>query len=118
MAYFIIIPIFVLWLVVAGAAIVGTRKIPSLNFAYPYVIRACTWATIGFLVANVALVLSLASSAQLLSELPNQFSGRSVLEMIWGLAAILGPVPASAIGWLAGAFLGFFLAYREGRKVA
>ena len=114
MAYFLILPVFVIWVLFACAAIVATRSFPSLSGAFPSVWRIALWATVGVVAANAALVLLLTVGfATIGSSAPPESAGRDVFQFVWGLTAIGGPLLASLLGWVAGAGLGAVFALRR-----
>ncbi|PWF44686.1 hypothetical protein [Massilia glaciei] len=109
MAYFIILPVFVVWLLVAGAAMVACRLIPSCADAWQYVWRIALWATVGFIVANAALWFFLMPA---LAAMPSNSDSSGMLKSLWGLVAIGAPFLITPIGWAIGAAIGFFLGHR------
>jgi branched-subunit amino acid permease len=114
MTYFLILPAFVLWLIVAGTAALVARLVPALSVAYPYVWRIALWATAGLIAANAALVALLALGFVALGDgMAPSSAGHDAFQLLLGLTAIGGPVVASALGWLVGAVLGFALGYRR-----
>jgi hypothetical protein len=114
MAYFLILPAFVLWLIVAGVAVLVVKSVPAFSVAYPYVWRIALWATVGLIAANAVLVALLALGFVALGDGTAPASaGHDAFQLLWGLTAIGGPVIASALGWLVGAVLGLALAYRN-----
>ena len=118
MAYFLILPVFVIWLLFACAAIIATRSVPSLSGAFPYVWRITLWATVGLVAANAALVLLLAFGIVTAgSSVTPESAGRDVFQFVWGVTAIGGPLVVSPLGWLVGAALGAVFAFRR-RPVA
>ncbi len=118
MAYFFILPAFVIWLVVAAIGLVIVRTSSRLSRAYPYAWRVVLWSTAGFSVANVFLVVAVAGIANMLGPgSPERTFANDALQLIVGLGAIVGPIPASLAGWLGGAAVGALLARRARRKV-
>jgi hypothetical protein len=118
MAYFVVVPAFVLWLLMAAAALVATRAVPRLTSAYSYVLRISIWGTVGFVGANALLICLLALGFGALERTESsQSTAHDFLQMAWGLAAIGGPVIASGLGWIAGCILGAALAFLRGRRL-
>jgi hypothetical protein len=119
MAYFVVVPAFVLWLLIAAAAIIAIRAVPRLTSAYSYVLRISIWATIGVVAANALLIclLTLGFGALERTE-PLPSTAHDILRVAWGLAAIGGPIIASGLGWIAGCTIGADLAFLRGRRVA
>ena len=118
MAYFLILPAFVLWLLVAAAGILATRLIPRLAPIYPYALRASLWASVGTVVANAVLIGLLALGMGVLEPTASQSTAQDAAQMAWGLTALGGPVIASALGWLGGFVFGLFLAFRRSRRLS
>ena len=118
MAYFVIVPAFVLWLLVAAAALVAAKFVPRLAAMYAYVLRILIWGTVGFVAANALLICFLALGLVALERTESsQSTTHDVLQMAWGLTAIGGPIVASALGWMAGCILGGVLALLRGRRL-
>jgi hypothetical protein len=118
MAYFLIVPAFILWLLIAAATIYATRTIPRLAAGYPYAMRISVWATVGFIIANSVLIGLLGFGFVALDSLvPSPSTTRDVLQVAWALTAIGGPIVASALGWIAGCILGAVLAFRRSRRL-
>ncbi|MES3023475.1 MAG: hypothetical protein V4857_18070 [Pseudomonadota bacterium] len=109
MAYFIILPVFVVWLMVAGVAMAACRLIPSFADAWQYVWRVALWATVGFVAANAVLWLFLIPA---LGPMPSKTVGGGLLHYIRALVAIGGPLLVTPIGWSIGSAVGLFLGYR------
>jgi hypothetical protein len=117
MAYFIILPAFVLWLLAATGAVIAVRLTPRLAAVFPYVLRVAVWGTLGFLAANAALIGLLALGLVALDN-PSATSSlpHDVGQIAWGLAALGGPFIASALGWMSGCALGVLLAFLRTRR--
>ena len=117
MAYFFILPAFVVWLIVAAIGLAIVRTNNRFSGVYPYAWRVVLWSTAGFIVANALLIIVVAGAANVLGPgLPERTLTRDALQLIMGLGAILGPIPASLVGWLGGAALGAVLAGRAERQ--
>lgn len=117
MAYFVILPVFFLWLVVAAIGLVIIRKDSQISHIYPYAWRVVLWSTGGFVLANVLLMILVVGAVGVLGPgSPERTVGRDALQLFVGLGGIVGPIPASLIGWLAGAVLGALLARRAQRN--
>lgn len=109
MGYFLVLSLFLLWLIVAVAAVLLTRRLPALQPAYPYVVRIVAWATIGIVLSNSVLVLGLFLTGRQLPAHPADLFDHAMV-ITWAIALVLGPLPASAAGWLGGAVIGVCLA--------
>lgn len=119
MLYFVILPAFAFWLVLATLAVAITKFVPRVAFAFPFVWRICVWATLGFVVANALLVLLLAGGFMAIDRhesAPGE--GGDVLRILWSLGAVVGPLVASAAGWLSGAVIGAALWLRNRQRSA
>jgi hypothetical protein len=117
MAYFIILPAFVVWLIVAAIALAVIRTNTRFSSVRPYAWRVVLWSTGGFIAANGLLVVIVAGAASVLGlGSPQRTVARDALQLIVGFGAIVGPIPASLLGWLGGAVLGALLARRAGSR--
>ena len=118
MAYFLILPAFALWLVVAAIGLAIIRTSDRFSRLRPYAWRVVLWSTVGFVVANLALVVIVAGAASLLGPAPSERTvARDALQLVVGVGAIVGPIPVSLVGWLAGGARGAILARRTQRKL-
>jgi hypothetical protein len=114
MAYFIILPAFIVWLIVGAIALLVIRANGRLSHSFPYAWRFYLWSTIGFVIANVLLVIVVAGGAALLEPGSEERTfGRDAVQLMVGLGGIVGPIPASVIGWLGGGLLGAFRSFRK-----
>ena len=113
MAYFFILPAFVIWLLFALGAVGLTKSASPLAAAYPYVWRVSLWASIGVLVANALLIALLALGFVALEGTGGDPANDAPIRFIFGLSAVVGPILVSAAGWFTGALLGTYLAHRH-----
>lgn len=114
MAYFLVLPAFALWLIVAALAVAIVKTVPRLASIYPYAWRVSVWATVGFVIANVALAVAVAVGFVAVDRYSAEPSAmRDAAQATLGVTAIVGPFIASALGWLAGAVFGLILAHRS-----
>jgi hypothetical protein len=114
MAYFIILP---LWLVaVAGIASVtiATRFVPRFGPAYPFVWRILLWTSVGFLFANGLVLVFYVVAARLAGSLGPP--PHPVSQVVLGSALLLAPIAGSVGGFLGGLAFGVWLAMRAMRK--
>lgn len=119
MLYFIIVPAFALWLVVATVAVGITKSVPRIAYAFPYVWRISLWATLGFIGANALLVLLLTGGLFALDEPSSQVTaGGGAARILWGVGAVAGPLVASAVVWFFGGVIGVALSMRRRRGSA
>jgi hypothetical protein len=77
--------------------------------AFPFAWRILLWSSVGFLVANGLLVGGFLVLARLE---PGSGARAPAVKLGLGAALILGPVVASAVGFVGGALLGAVLAVR------
>jgi Ca2+/Na+ antiporter len=104
-AYFLVIPAFILWLLVATIAVVITKYITKLSAAYPYVLRIAIGSIIGILIAN-ALLIGLLALGFVGADSLNRGASRDTAQIVWGLATFVGPIMASVAGWILGGIVG------------
>ncbi|MGE5189623.1 MAG: hypothetical protein ACM3NF_06155 [Gemmatimonadota bacterium] len=99
--------------VLLGGFAVACRVAPPLRPLFPFAWRIFLWSTVGVLVANGAVLLLFLVPAPPSSG-PAGGPGASDAWKI-GLAAglLLGPVAATALGFVAGSTFGVFLALRS-----
>ena len=116
MTYFLLLPLFLLWLICALGATATTRLVPQLNQLFPYVWRISLWATIGLVVANATLLGMLQLMQHAGAPLALGSFEEQAFQLAFGLAVLAGPTLASAAGWTAGALLGCLLAFLAGRR--
>lgn len=101
-----------MWLVFAITIFLISKY--NLNFKsfYPFILGISIWATIGFILANLGF--SLLFVLGLLSTKGEEASNANdIIRIILGILFIVGPVVVSILGWLGGALLVFFLAWRK-----
>lgn len=119
MLYFIILPAFALWLVLATLAVGVTKSVPRIAFAFPFVWRISLWATIGFVVANAVLVVLLTGGFFAIDRQPSAATeGGDTMRILWGVGAVVGPIIVSTAGWLLGAVMGAALSLRHRQRSA
>ena len=119
MLYFIILPAFALWLVLATLAVGVTKSVPKIAFAFPFVWRIGLWTTIGFVVANAVLVVLLTGGFFAIDRQPSAANeGGNAMRILWGVGTVVGPIIASTAGWLLGAVIGVTLSLRHRHRSA
>ena len=113
MPYFFILPAFGIAVLFLGGFAVACRVAPSLAPLFPFAWRILLWSTVGFVVANGAVLLLCLVPAFVPEGAPGDPGAREVLKI--GLAAglLVGPFVASALGFMAGSTFGVFLALRS-----
>ena len=119
MLYFVILPAFAFWLVVATLAVCIAKSVPRVAFAFPFVWRICLWATLGFVVANALLILLLAGGFLALGRQPSvPTQGGDAARILLGVGTVVGPLVASVGGWLFGAVVGAALSLSHRQRSA
>lgn len=118
MAYFFILPAFGVAVLLLGGFAIACRVAPSLNPLFPFAWRILLWSTVGFAVANGAVLLLFLVPAFAPAAAPGDPGAREALKI--GLAAglLVGPFIASALGFMAGSTFGVFLALRSLRSAS
>lgn len=118
MTYFLVLPLFILWVLGACAMTAASRYVPQLRLLFPWVWRICLWATLGVIAANAVMVWALT----ILGSVDHPFMPGSFADelsrLAIGVAVLAGPLLASAAGWSAGALLGAVLALLKTRRKA
>lgn len=114
MAYFSLLPIFMIWMLLATATVLITRSKPSLRHIFPIALSIAVWSSVGFIGTNLAFVLVIWLGSLLL-EGSNEGSLHQFLQLVFGLLILGGPIVSSAIGWAGGFVLGLALNYKKSR---
>jgi len=118
MAYFLFLSAFGVAVLLLGGFAIACRVAPSLNPLFPFAWRILLWSTVGFAVANGAVLLLFLVPAFAPAAAPGEPGAREALKI--GLAAglLVGPFIASALGFMAGSTFGVFLALRSLRSAS
>ena len=114
MVYFVLLPIFIMWLLLATAMVLLARLKPSLQHMYPIALGIAVWSSIGFIAANLVLILLIWIGGQFVAS-DNVGSIHQILQLVFGLMVLVGPIAASAIGWAGGLVLGCIFSYKKSR---
>ena len=114
MPYFLILPAFAIWLVLAATAVVACWAIAPLRPLLGCVWRIAFWASAGLIGANLLVLGAGLLELRLSNAAPGLLRQGTALLATATLFA--GPFFASAVGWFAGAILGAVLAVRAHRK--
>ena len=109
MLYFFIIPLFLIVVFLLTVATVLTRFVEPFKPAFPFVWRSFLWSSVGFIVSN-SLVLAAFLLPALLDKNQGQMSGPAKFGFVAFL--FIGPVIASAVGFIGGLALGIWFAIR------
>jgi hypothetical protein len=119
MAYFIVLPLFFAWLIVSFIALTVVRvKAPEWR-GRNYLFHASIWSSVGVLAANAFLIASLWFGANFIgASSGNEATLQNFARIVWGVAAILGPLFASAIGWFVGMLVGLVIAHGRIQNVS
>ncbi len=116
MTYFLVLPLFVMWLLAAVGASAASRIIPQLNHLFPWVWRISLWATLGCAVGNAILLLLLSNADRLGQPFDTGSYADELYKLGVDLAVLIGPMFVSALGWIAGALIGALLAFSRTRR--
>ncbi len=112
MTYFLVLPAWLLAVLAMGAVTVAVRVVPRLSPAYRYAWRVLLWSSIGFVVANGAMV----GLYLLVARADTSGAAGDAAKVGIAAALFLGPVVASAVGFVGGAAAGAVLAWRSGAR--
>ena len=118
MPYFFIIPPFGIAVLLLAGFTVACRVAPSLTPLFPFAWRILLWSTVGFAVANGAVLLLFLVPAFTPAAAPADPGAREALRIGVAAGLLLGPFIASALGFMAGSTLGVFLALRSLRSAS
>jgi hypothetical protein len=105
MPYFFIVPAYVLLLLVLGIAAFVARMSPGLRGSNSYIIGGMIGTLPGFIVANVLVTLAGILPAVIADQFSLPDGLKQVCGVFAGVALLLGPFIASAVGVVFG-FLG------------
>lgn len=107
MLYFLILPVYLIFLAIILCAVSISR--PYLKHISDYGAGAAIGSIPGFLIANILLWVTTISLVYF--HLPEEF--QAVQKFIVAGLAILGPLPVSFIGIIIGSIAGIYLVYRR-----
>lgn len=118
MPYFFVVPAFVMaTLVMAGAALL-CAFVSRLRWAYPFAWRMLVWSIVGCVAANLpVLALYLVPLAFDRAGISLNTAG-SALNIVLAAGLLIGPVVASAAGYIGGVLLGYYLALRAASRAS
>lgn len=120
MPHFLVLALFGILLLVEAAALCLCAALPALRRWLPYGWRVLVGSGLGFLVANVGAILLGIVPVLLASALgvDKDGTGGHVVGLFALLGLFLGPLIASPLGFLAGAWIGLRRALRAQSLVA
>lgn len=113
MPYFLVLPVVGAVVLLLGGFAVACRLTPSLRPLFPFAWRILLWSTAGVVAANGAVFLLYLVPAFLPEELAADQGVGGMLKIFIAAGLLVGPLVASALGFMAGSTLGAFLALRS-----
>jgi len=116
MTYFFILPAFLVYLLIFGAMLLVSAFVQPAKPLFAYVWRALLASILGFFVANFSLWVIVLAVAKTLDVTNPSDQIRELLGVPAGLALLLGPIPVSLIGIIAGFVFGVIWAFYVKRK--
>ncbi len=112
MPYFFVLPVVGVVVLLLGGFALACRLLPSLRPLFPFAWRILLWATVGVVAANGAVFALYLVPAFAPEGLAADQGTRGFLKMILAAGLLVGPLVATALGFMAGSTLGVFLALR------
>lgn len=116
MPYFIVLPVVGALVLLLGGFAVACRLAPSLRPLFPFAWRILLWSTVGVVAANGAVLLLYLVPSFAPEELAADRGARGLLKIFLAAGLLVGPLVASALGFMAGSTFGAFLALRSLRS--
>ncbi len=116
MPYFFVLPAVGAVVVLLGAFTLACRLSPSLRPLFPFAWRILLWSTAGIVAANGAVFSLYLVPALAPEELAADQGVRGALRIVLAAGLLVGPLAATALGFMAGSTLGTFLALRALRS--
>ncbi len=118
MPYFFVLPVVGAVVLLLGAFTLACRATPSLRPLFPFAWRILLWSTAGVVAANAAVFLLYLVPAFAPEELAADQGARGLLRIFLAAGLLVGPLVATALGFMAGSTLGAVLALRALRSSA
>ncbi len=112
MPYFFVLPVVGFVVLLLGGFAVVCRAAPSLRPLFPFAWRILLWSTVGVVVANAAVFLLYLVPAFAPEELAADPGAGGLLKVFLAAGLLVGPLVASAVGFMAGSTVGVYLALR------
>ncbi len=112
MPYFFVLPVVGVVVLLLGGFALACRVTPSLRPLFPFAWRILAWSTVGVVTANGAVFLLYLVPAFSPEELAADQGARGLLKIVLAAGLLVGPLVATALGFMAGSTLGVFLALR------
>jgi len=120
MPYFFVVQAFVMATLVMAAAALLCAFVSRLRWAYPFAWRMLVWSSVGCVVVNLpVLALYLVPLAFDRAGISlNSGGSGSALNIVLAVGLLIGPVVASAAGYIGGVLLGYYLALRAASRAS
>lgn len=119
MAYFLIIPVYILLSVILLTAAILSPQIEFLKIYQPYRWSLLIWSSIGFWIINL-LGFGLPIAILFLTGIKfdgSQSTAKNIFQILFGFWLILGPFVLSALGFALGTFWGWWSTRRKIKTV-
>ncbi len=116
MPYFFVLPIVGLVVLLLGGFAIACRATPSLRPLFPFAWRILVWSTAGVVVANAAVFLLYLVPAFAPEELAAAQGAGGLLKIFLAAGLLVGPLVATALGFMVGSTVGVYLALRALRR--
>lgn len=118
MLYLEVLPAFILYLFLFGAATLLARHTRAGKPLSPYLWRTLLVSVVGVLTANALLWAIVVSAGSVLTARPASDHFRQMVYSLTPLGPFLQPIPASLFGAVAGVIIGVVWARRAGGQDA
>ncbi len=116
MPYFFLLPVAGAIVVLLGGFAAVCRIAPPLRPLFPFAWRILLWSTVGIAAANGAVLLLYLLPGLAPEGLAADPRARGLLQISLAAGLLVGPIVATALGFMAGSTLGVFLALRSLRE--
>ena len=117
MPYFFVMAGFILATFILAAITLACAVVPGLRPGFPFAWRVWLWSSVGCVVANVPVfaLYFVPVALERSGTMSASGVGRSVLNVMLAGGLLLGPIIASAVGFVGGATAGLALGLRATR---
>ncbi len=112
MPYFFILPVVAGIVLLLGGFAIACRLAPSLRPLYPFAWRILVWSTAGVVAANAAVLLLFLVPAVAPEDLAADRGAGAPLKIFLAAGLLVGPLVATALGFMVGSTVGVYLALR------
>ncbi len=116
MPYFFVLPALGGVVLLLGGFAVACRAAPTLRPLFPFAWRILLWSTVGVLVANGAVFLLYLVPVFAPEEIAADHGARGLLKVFLAAGLLVGPLVASALGFMVGSTFGVYQALRALRE--